>query len=90
MKTKGLPLLCWDIAYSSLFNDCSTKKDSNTLYKFQKQFCWTNSPNFTKVLEQYKALILTTNNQQIIWVSHNFFSMTGYTLAEIKNKRPSM
>lgn len=90
MKQKRLPLLCWDIAYSSLFNDCSIQKDYNALHKLQKQFRWINAPNFSNALRKYKTLVITTPNQRIVWVSHNFFNMTGYSLAEVKNKKPSM
>jgi PAS domain S-box-containing protein len=85
------PLLSWDIYSEYVFNLLKTmkkQKDVEKLVKFQTKFNWEFQIEETLFNNEYKAIIITDKNQNIIWVNEGFKDMTGYSLAFVKNKSP--
>jgi PAS domain S-box-containing protein len=87
------PLLSWDI-YSEhifkFFKSLRKKKEVEKLLEFQSQFKWNFQIEETLFKNDYKALIITDKQQNIIWVNEGFKHMTGYSFASVKNKKPKI
>jgi len=87
------PLLSWDIYSEYVFNflkSLKKKKDIERLVKFQTKFNWDFQIEETLFKNEYKAIIITDKNQNIIWVNEGFKDMTGYSLAFVKDKSPKI
>jgi PAS domain S-box-containing protein len=87
------PLLSWDIYSVHVYNflrSLKKKKDIERLVEFQNKFKWDFQIEETLFNTEYKAIIITDDNQKIIWVNEGFKDMTGYSLAFLKNKSPKI
>jgi len=58
------------------------------LIDFGKKYQWQMDLS-TIITNQYDAIVLTTYEQKIEWVSKGFFKMTGYPASFAKGKRPT-
>ncbi|MBN2613828.1 MAG: PAS domain-containing protein [Bacteroidales bacterium] len=59
------------------------------LKKFSKKFRWNFDLDNTLNTYSYQALVLTDNNQKIIWVNDGFVEMTGYNKSFAMNQSSS-
>jgi PAS domain S-box-containing protein len=87
------PLLSWDIYSVHVYNflkSLKKKKDVERLVEFQHKFKWDFQIEETLFNNEYKAIIITDDNQKIIWVNEGFKDMTGYSLAFLKDKSPKI
>jgi PAS domain S-box-containing protein len=87
------PLLSWDIYSEYIFNflkSLKKKKDVERLVEFQSKFNWDFQIEETLFNNEYKAIVITDENQNIMWVNEGFKDMTGYSLAFVKNKSPRL
>jgi PAS domain S-box-containing protein len=85
------PLLCWDIASMSIYKLLYDPKnvDLYRLKELAEKYNWII--DIDKLIEDnsYEALIVTNNQQNILWTNEGFTGMTGYSASFAKNKRPS-
>lgn len=86
-KTTMRPLLCWDIA-SQGFANKSNLFDIEEFENMKAQYNWKFDLEHIKG-QTFDALVVTNEQQRIIWVSNGFKAMTGYTPSFAKNKKPS-
>ncbi|RFM26611.1 PAS domain-containing protein [Deminuibacter soli] len=91
----GMPLLSWDIfmeSYQQLINSSKqVRKDLDALERLAGQHKWNQEFEYQPyLLGRLNAIIVTDAQQQIVWTSHNFESLTGYKLKEVLGKRPSL
>ncbi|MFD0933249.1 PAS domain-containing protein [Psychroflexus salinarum] len=85
------PLLSWDIYSEYFFKLIKTlrkKQEVERLNKFQSKYHWDFQIEETLFKNEYKAIVITDKNQNIIWVNDGFKDMTGYSLSFLKNKSP--
>jgi len=90
-KSKQMPLLSWDIYMDGYHNRMTEAKKRIELEKvlaFAKQFNWQNDLEVDFSENDYDALIITDENQKIIWVNDGFSTMTGYSKSFAINKTP--
>lgn len=85
------PLLSWDI-YSEYFfkliRKLRKKQEVEMLNTFQSKYNWDFQIEETLFKNEYKAIVVTDKNQNIIWVNEGFKDMTGYSLSFMKDKSP--
>ena len=87
------PLLSWDVYSEYIFNFLKSlrkKKEVERLSKFQHKFNWDFQIEETLFKNEYKAIVVTDKNQNIVWVNEGFKDMTGYSLSFVKNKNPKL
>ncbi len=87
-KTLIYPLLCWDVAYGFKPFFWGPHRDILKLEAMQEEKSWHTEINFQDMLKRYKAVIVTTLEQNIEWVSTGFQHMTGYAPIEVIGKNP--
>ncbi|GAB3314979.1 hypothetical protein GCM10027299_03800 [Larkinella ripae] len=58
------------------------------LSQFTTAFDWQLTRNYEKALRDGFTLIVANTAQSILWVSHRFFAMTGYTSREAVGQTP--
>ncbi|MBA4744773.1 MAG: PAS domain-containing protein [Muricauda sp.] len=85
------PLLSFDLyleAYHHLIKNLKKETDIEQLKYILKG---NIGPNIQDVLRQevYDALVLTSSDQQIIWVNNGFTEMTGYAKNYALGKKPT-
>jgi PAS domain S-box-containing protein len=85
------PLLCWDIASTSIYKLLYDPKsiDLYRLKELAKKYNWIIDIQKLIADNTYEALIVTNNQQNILWTNEGFTGMTGYSASFTKNKRPS-
>jgi len=88
-KTYLYPLLCWDVAFGFKPFFWGPDKDVDGLNALHDEKAWKNNINYREMLSRYKAIIVTSPNQVIEWVSSGFQKMTGYAPIEVIGKSPS-
>jgi PAS domain S-box-containing protein len=91
----GKPLLSWDIfteGYQQLLQSSrQVRKDLADIERLARQHKWQQSFEYQPYLiSPRNAIIITNITEHIVWVSHNFEQMTGYTPAEVQHKKPSL
>lgn len=84
----GHPLLSWDIFTDSyrqlLQNSKQVRKDLADIDKLSRQYKWQQPVNCQPfLLSPQHAVIITDTAEHIVWVSHHFQQLTGYSSAEI-------
>lgn len=90
-KKTQLPLIGWDI-YSENFNahiqSAQRKQDILKVVHLAKKYSWNNDIQSIFKNNEFEALLLTNQNQQIVWVNDGFTAMTGYFKNEVLHKTP--
>ena len=74
-------LISWDILAMHLLTmkkEGSKEKDLAELQKLKKKFGWQVNLNFLLDSEPYDAIVVTDDQQKIVWVNEGFRGMTGY------------
>lgn len=88
---RPMPLMSWDIFSNFLdnqSNEARKLRDLDTLLLFHDKFNWSSDIQSIFADNDYKALILTDENQKILWVNDGFKAMTGYDKKYAVNKTP--
>lgn len=88
-KRKPAPLLCWDIYSDYLLKQRSKAEDINFLNSFFQEKLCPSLLNWKEYFNKCDAVVITSPEQKIEWVSAGFFSMTGYTRNEAINRKPT-
>lgn len=81
--------LSWDIANPLLPWHIQIQEDVTQLEKLIKLHKWDLDLDYNKLLAHGFSIVITNLQREIIWVSSNFFNMTGYTLKEAVGQKPS-
>jgi len=87
-KSYLFPLLCWDVAYGFKPFFWGPQRDLQTLEAMQSEKSWNTDINFKEMLGHYQAVVVTSLEQNIEWVSTGFQNMTGYAPIEVVGKNP--
>lgn len=83
------PLLCWDLANPLLERRIQLHNDIQQIENLAQTFDWQSDIDFKKLLIDNQTIVITDFSQAIVWVSHSFYSMTGYSSEEAIGKMPS-
>jgi len=87
------PLMSWDIASGKpeflYTNNPEAMREWQSLKRLIQQMDWIFPVDVTPYLcLQKRAVVVTNLNKEIVWVSRNIESMTGYSPAELMNRKP--
>ncbi|WP_431158576.1 PAS domain-containing protein [Winogradskyella poriferorum] len=90
-KLMAMPLMSWDIYMTHYYAEIETslkRIELEMVISFAQKFNWMNDINKAFETNEYEALIITDNKQNIIWVNNGFTQMTGYSKSFALNKTP--
>lgn len=69
----------------------SSLDDWDRLTMLAEQYHWVLSTDWQpSVLRAKTALLITNTQEQIVWANRGFTHMTGYSLAQVKGRKPSI
>jgi PAS domain S-box-containing protein len=86
-RFKSHPLFCWDIAAPAILQ-LPHSPDEEDLRELALKYDWVIDVPAV-FLREFEAIVVTTLDQKIVWVSRGFKKMTGYTPSFARHKRPS-
>ncbi|MFN3849015.1 MAG: PAS domain-containing protein [Spirosomataceae bacterium] len=84
------PLLCWDLAHPLLPKRINIANDIRKIDELKNKFRWQFDYPLRSYLEENYSIVVTNSEREVIWLSHNFFSLTGYTIEDIQGNKPSI
>lgn len=71
-------------------NQSRWMQEFSALQEMARKQNWKNLPEVRESLHNPEVAIVITNaREQIQWVSEGFFRMTGFTMEEVRNRKPS-
>jgi PAS domain S-box-containing protein len=85
-----VPLFCWDIYSEYLQKLFNHLEDKSFLEGFLKKKTYSKKEDLLNSLKKYDAIILTDVDRRIKWASHGFVTMTGYSISEVIDKKPTL
>jgi|GEM_PF-1297352 len=85
---KSFPVACMEIYMLEQAQRRPVQRDAATLEKLAYIFDWKTHRNYSKALEEGFTLVVTDDISTILWVSHTFLTMTGYTPVEAIGQTP--
>jgi PAS domain S-box-containing protein len=68
--------------------DRQHRREVDTLNEFAEVFDWKLTRNYEQALDDGYTLIVSNAARSILWVSHRFLAMTGYTPTEAIGRTP--
>jgi PAS domain S-box-containing protein len=83
------PLVWWDIYSEYMINESNYLKDKTFLKKFLGGMSFSKKEFIPEYLNEFDAIVITDIDRKIVWASHGFTAMTGYTVQESIGKKPS-
>ena len=86
----NVPLHSWGIAHPLLQKQVDIAEDLKKIDALKKQFSWQVDLPFRDYLAENYSIIITNLEREIIWISHNFVKLTGYSEEELIGSRPMM
>jgi PAS domain S-box-containing protein len=90
LKMNILPLISWGFSSSYQTEIRNVVLDFNKITSLSNSKKWKNVEwNFKNILEE-KVILITDNNLNIVFASHNMHKMNGYIEAEVLGKSPKM
>lgn len=91
LEIKSLPITSWDMYAPHFKSVCLNYGDIVLLELLAKTNQWTNQKDFGEKLLNKKQVIVVTDPQlRIVHATKNIIDMNGYSLKEIKGKKPSI
>lgn len=88
----NFPLKSFDVfvdTFSSKMIALERENDINTVKELGFKYNWTNNIDSIFKDEDFEAIVLTNEKQEIIWVNDGFKEMTGFSKKFAKQKTPS-
>jgi PAS domain S-box-containing protein len=89
IQSHSTPLLCWDIANPALVKRVQIAEDIAQVTQLGIEHQWQLELNLRKLLANNYILVVTDKKKNIVWASHDFQTMTGYSLIEAMGRKPS-
>lgn len=86
-SSKAGPLMSWDLVLME--QEEQLANELLNLEKLKERFQWDQGLDFSSFLREKYTLVVTDLQQQIIWASSGFYTMTGYTTEEVLGQRPT-
>jgi hypothetical protein len=76
-------------AFSTEMESLDRNNDINSVKKLASKFNWNNNVDEMFKNEDFEALVITNEKQEIIWVNNGFKEMTGFDKKFAIKKMPS-
>ena len=91
LRLKNLPLISWDI-YGLYFDAlCKNYDDIVSLTRLSERRNWSYPFQFDEALfKKDQVVIITDDQQRIVYATHNITAMNGYLPEEIEGQRPKI
>lgn len=86
----NVPLHSWGLAHPLLQKQMDIAEDLRKINALKKQFSWQIDLPFRDFLSENYSIIITDLEREIIWISHNFMKLTGYSEEELIGSKPMM
>lgn len=84
-----MPLLSMDIFLEGKNRKLALAQDARAVRRLAKQAGWQQVPDLElMLLGKEKVVIITDENQNIVFASSNLSRMTGYNVSEVLGKTP--
>ena len=86
-----MPILSWDfhsMYFNSQLQKAKRQQDILKIVHLAKKFHWQNDIQSIFKGNLFEALLLTNDQQHIVWVNDGFTDMTGYLKKDVINKTP--
>jgi len=86
-----MPLMSWDfhsISFNKQLLEAQRQQDILKVVHLAEKYHWQNDIQSIFKENQFEALLLTDNSQNIIWVNDGFKTMTGYLKKDVFQKTP--
>ncbi len=80
-KAKAMPLLSWDLFSENHFrrmHQAKKETDIRTIETLAKRYHWKNDLKEILTQHEFEAIVITDDQQKIVWVNEGFTQMTGY------------
>ncbi|GAB3563141.1 hypothetical protein GCM10027578_06310 [Spirosoma luteolum] len=88
------PVACLEIFLLDQARERSKRAESTVFAQLKTIFDWQinrrQQANYLQKLSNGYTFVLTDSNKQILWTSHSFMTMTGYTHREVAGQTPRM
>ncbi len=92
--TRPYPVNCCEIYMLTLAQNRAKQKEAAVFKQLTEIFDWNLTPRqrsgYARELLSGATLVLTDLTKTILWTSHSFLTMTGYTTAETLGQSPAM
>lgn len=88
----NFPLKSFDIfvdSFASKMKNLDRENDIHTIKEFATKYNWTTNIDLIFKDIDFEAIVLTNDQQEIIWVNEGFKEMTGFTKKFAQQKTPS-
>jgi PAS domain S-box-containing protein len=86
-----MPLISWDfhsISFNKQLLEGQRQQDILKVVHLAEKYHWQNDIQSIFKENQFEALLLTNDQQRIVWVNDGFTAMTGYLKKDVVNKTP--
>ena len=88
IAARPFPAACLEVFLLDQAQDRHHRREVEMLTEFATVFDWKLTRNYEKALTDGYTLIVANAAKSILWVSHRFLAMTGYTPTEVIGRTP--
>lgn len=88
VSTRPFPAASLEFLLLDQAQDRHHRREIEKLDQFRSAFGWQLTRNYEKALRDGFTLVVANTARSILWVSHRFFSMTGYQPREAIGQTP--
>ncbi|GAB3909378.1 hypothetical protein GCM10028803_46850 [Larkinella knui] len=88
ISARPFPAASLEVFLLDQAQDRHHRREVETLQDFAEVFDWKLRRNYEKVLHDGYTLIVSNAAKSILWVSHQFLAMTGYSPNEVIGRTP--
>jgi len=88
----NFPLKSFDLfvnSFSSKMTALERENDINMIKQLGFKYNWNNNIDSIFKDEDFEAIVLTNEKQEILWVNEGFKEMTGFSRKFVQQKTPS-
>ncbi|WP_171062737.1 PAS domain-containing protein [Larkinella sp. C7] len=87
-SARPFPAACLEVFLLDQAQDRQHRREVDRLNEFAEVFDWKLTRDYEKALNDGYTLIVSNAARSILWVSHRFLAMTGYTPTEVIGRTP--
>ncbi|KAA9354872.1 PAS domain-containing protein [Larkinella humicola] len=87
-SARPFPAACLEVFLLDQAQDRQHRREVDRLNEFAEVFDWKLTRDYEKALVEGYTVIVSNAARSILWVSHRFLAMTGYTPTEVIGRSP--
>jgi PAS domain S-box-containing protein len=91
---RPFPVACFEITLLTEAQQRAKKREQELFVQLCRIFDWQLTRQqrryYARSLRDGMTLVLTDLSKSILWTSHSFMALTGYTMTEVLGKTPSL